>query len=57
MATTYRQGDFEVEERLRDVMAEHSPKLAEAKVRVAVLMADNPDGPAIMAAATPPWRR
>lgn len=53
MPTTYQLADAEVLDLLAEVMGEHHPQLAEAKVRVAVVMASNPDGPAIKQAGYP----
>lgn len=47
MATTYSAADGECLSLLSRVMAEHHPKLAEAGVKVDVLMAENPNGDAV----------
>lgn len=47
MATTYQLADDEVTDLLGEVINEHHKALAEAGVKVAVVMALNPDGPGI----------
>lgn len=47
MPTTYHLADADVRNLLEQVMFEHHPRLHEAGVRVGVLFARNPDGPAL----------
>lgn len=53
MATTYSAADGECLSLLSRVMAEHHPKLAEAGVKVDVLMAENPNGDAVKVGGCP----
>ena len=47
MPTTYSMADADVTNLLAEVMARRHPRLHEAGVKVGVLMARNPDGPAL----------
>lgn len=47
MATTYHTADDDVLAMLRHVLGRHHHQLRDAGVRVGVIMAENPDGPAV----------
>lgn len=50
MATTYQQADVDVVELVKEVLSEYHEPLKECGLRVGVLMASNPDGPAVKVA-------